>query len=220
MRQLVRDFEHVDEMALLYKPLGSWAELKEELLSAAVDRALFNPAEDIRSRDVFVNKAKDGWLGLTRAARELNLLTCDILRTYSQVNLLLENQVPPLLENPVNEMRDQLRKLVPKNFLSVTPPDWLQHLPRYVKAIESRYRKLRSAGLPRDQEIAGMIRPLSQAYTQRRTAHAARGFHDPQLTRLWWMIQELRVSLFAQELKTAFPISVQRVEKQLSLVEK
>jgi ATP-dependent helicase HrpA len=219
MKHLVRSFEHVDQMSLLYKPLGSWAELKEELLATAVDRSLFNPAEDIRSREVFVNKARDGWLGLTRASRELNLLAYEILQNFSRVNLQLEREVPPLLQAAVTEMRDQLRKLVPKNFLSVTPPDWLQHLPRYISAIDSRYRKLINAGLPRDQEITGMIRPLSAAYSQRRAAHAARGFYDPQLTQLWWMLQELRVSLFAQDLKTAFPISVQRVEKQLSLVQ-
>jgi ATP-dependent helicase HrpA len=193
--------------------------LKDDLLMTAVDRSLFNPAEDIRSRDVFVNKAKDGWRGLTMATRELNKLAFEILQAFSQVNLQLEKEFPPLLLNPIQEMRDQLRKLIPKNFLASTPPDWLQHLPRYLKAIDSRYRKLLNAGLPRDMEIAGMIRPLSAAYTQRRTAHATRGLIDPELTKLWWMIQELRVSLFAQELKTAFPISVQRVEKQLGLVQ-
>ena len=151
--------------------------------------------------------------------RELNTLACETLQIFNQVNLQLERDFPPLLLHPVQDMRDQLKKLIPKNFLSATPPDWLQHLPRYVKAIDIRYKKLMNAGLPRDNEIAGMIRPLSAAYTQHRTAHAARGLLDPELTKLWWMIQELRISLFAQELKTAFPISVQRVEKQLTLVQ-
>jgi ATP-dependent helicase HrpA len=219
MKQLVRNLDHVEEMSLLYKPLGNWADLKEDLLSATVDRSLFNPAEDIRSREVFVTKAKDGWLGLTRSARELNTLAYETLQIFNQVNLQLERDFPPLLLNPIQDMREQLKKLIPKNFLSATPPDWLQHLPRYVKAIDIRYKKLMNAGLPRDNEIAGMIRPLSAAYTQLRTTHAARGLLDPQLTKLWWMIQELRISLFAQELKTAFPISVQRVEKQLALVQ-
>ena len=106
-----------------------------------------------------------------------------------------------------------------KTFLSSTPVDWLQHLPRYLRAIQSRYKKLMNAGLSRDTEASAIIAPLSAAYTQRRTAHAARGIFDPELTKLWWMIQELRVSLFAQELKTAFPVSVQRVEKQVSVVQ-
>jgi len=101
----------------------------------------------------------------------------------------------------------------------VTPADSLKHLPRYVKAIHIRLTKLMNAGFARDQELAGMIRPLSQAYSQRRQTHAARGVIDPAMTTVWWLIQELRVSLFAQELKAAIPISVQRVERQLAMVQ-
>lgn len=219
IKQLARGLENIEQMSLLYKPLGSWAELREELLSTAVDRSMFNPAEDIRSREVFVNKAKDAWIALSAATRELNRLTLEILQTFNETNLALEREFPPLLEGPVNEMRDQLRKVVPKTFLSVTPPDWLQHLPRYVKAIHIRMTKLTNAGLQRDQEIAGAVRALSAAYSQKRASHAARGLIDPELGKLWWMIQELRVSLFAQELKTAFPVSVQRVERQLAMVQ-
>ena len=81
-----------------------------------------------------------------------------------------------------------------------------------------RIKKLTNAGLARDQQISAIIKPLSQAYEQRRLAHAAKGIIDPDLANVRWMIEELRVSLFAQELKTAFHISPQRLEKLLSLV--
>ncbi len=219
LKQLARGMNHVEEMSLLFKPLGSWAELREDLLSAAVDRSLFNPAEDIRSREVFINKAKDGWNRLSIASRELNTIAHETLQAFGQANVALDRKFPEFLEVPVTEMREQLRKLAPKNFLSATPIDWLQHLPRYLKAITIRATKLLNAGLRRDLEISAQIRPLSAEYTRLRTAHAARGLIDPELTKLWWMIQELRVSLYAQELKTAFPVSVQRVEKQIGLVQ-
>ena len=219
LNQLVRSLDHVDEMKLLYKPMGHWSDLKEDLLLAAVDRSLFTPAEDIRSRDVFVRKAQDGWKNLSASVRELNSLAYEILQIVSQLQLDLGRNAPPLLEGPISEMRDQLKKLVPKTFLSSTPVDWLQHLPRYLRAIQSRYKKLMNAGLSRDLEASAILAPLSFAYTQKRTTHAARGLFDPELTKLWWMVQELRVSLFAQELKTAFPISIVRVEKQLALVQ-
>jgi ATP-dependent helicase HrpA len=206
-------------MSLLYKPLGSWADLKDDLLSAAVNRALFTGNEDIRGRDVFINKAQDGWKRLSAAARELNTIAYEILVEYGKVQVALERDYPPMLLAPVDEMRDQLRRLVPKTVLSTTPPEWLQHLPRYTKAIHIRLNKLMNAGLSRDMEIAAMIRPLSQAYSERRKSHAARGLIDPELNTLWWMIQELRVSLFAQELKAVIPISVQRVERQLAVVQ-
>jgi ATP-dependent helicase HrpA len=218
MRQLVRSFTHVEQMSLLYKPLGSWAELKDDLLSAAVNRALFTGNEDIRSRDVFINNAQNGWKRLSAAARELNTIAYEILVEYGKVQVALERDYPPMLLAPVDEMRDQLRRLIPKTVLSTTPPEWLAHLPRYIKVIHVRLTKLLNAGLARDTEIAAMIRPLSAAYSQRRTSHASRGLIDPNLNTLWWMLQELRVSLFAQELKAIIPISVQRVERQLAVV--
>ncbi len=142
-----------------------------------------------------------------------------MLQAYGQASVALDRPFPDFLLSPVNEMRDQVKKLVPKNFLSTTPIDWLQHLPRYLKAITIRLTKVLNAGLRRDMEISTQIRPLSAEYTRLRNLHAARGLLDPELTKLWWMIQELRVSLYAQELKTAFPVSVQRVEKQLTLVQ-
>ena len=219
LNQLVRSLEHVDEMKLLYKPMGAWADLKEDLLLAAVDRSLFTPAEDIRSRDVFVRKARDGWQNLSASVRELNGLAYEILQIVAQLHLELNRTAPPLLETPIAEMRDQLKKLVPKTFLSSTPTEWLRHLPRYLKAIQVRHSKLLNAGYRRDQDAAATVQAISSAYTQRRTSHAAKGIFDPELGKLWWMIQELRVSLFAQELKTPFPISLQRVEKQLNLVQ-
>ena len=219
MRELARSLTHIEQMSLLFKPLGSWAELREDLLSAAIDRSLFNPAEDIRSRDLFISKAKDGWNRLSIATRELNTIAYETLQAYGQASLALDRKFPDFLEGPATEMREQLKKLAPKNFLSTTPIDWLQHLPRYLKAISVRAGKLLNAGLRRDLEITAQIRPLSAEYTRLRNLHASRGLLDPELPRLWWMIQELRVSMYAQELKTIFPVSVQRVEKQISLVQ-
>jgi ATP-dependent helicase HrpA len=81
-----------------------------------------------------------------------------------------------------------------------------------------RLEKLLNAGLRRDEEIALQIRPLWRAYIDRYTAHAARGIVDAQLEQARWMIEELRVSLYAQELNTAVPVSVRRLERQLRLV--
>ncbi len=108
---------------------------------------------------------------------------------------------------------------MPKEVLSATPPAWLPHLPRYLKALQIRVTKLLNAGLPRDQQHLAEVRPLERGYVERRAALAARGRSDPQLVTAWWTLQELRVSLFAQELRTAEPVSVQRVGKLLAAIE-
>jgi ATP-dependent helicase HrpA len=218
MKQLARTLVGIEQMSLHYKPLGTWPELKDQLLSAAVDRALYRDVDEIRSRDVFIAVANHGWRRLTIAARELNELAREILARYHEIALALSRDFPPLLQAPVHEMRNQLAQLMGKQFLQSTPPLWLAHLPRYLKAMSVRLEKLLNAGLRRDEEIALQIRPLWRVYTDRRAAHAARGIIDPQLEHARWMIEELRVSLYAQELKTAVAVSVQRLEKQLRLV--
>ncbi|HSV16624.1 MAG TPA: DUF3418 domain-containing protein, partial [Tepidisphaeraceae bacterium] len=218
MKQLARTFTGVEQMSLHYKPLGKWPELKDQLLSAAVDRALYRDVDEIRTRDIFIAVANDGWRRLTIAARELNAVAQEILARYHEIALALARDFPPMLLAPVQEMRDQLAQLMTKQFLQSTPPQWLEHFPRYLRAMSIRLSKLLNAGLKRDEEISWMIRPLWRAYIERRAAHAARGVVDPQLWQVRWMIEELRVSLYAQELKTSMPVSVQRLERQLSLV--
>ena len=219
LRQLARSFTHVEEMTRAYRPLGTWADLKGQIVSAAVDRALYAGAADIRTHEAFVTVARDGWLRLTTAARELNGLAFEVLSAFAPLHAALSRQYPPLLLESINDLRQQLKWLVPKDVLAVTPPAWLPHLPRYLKAMQIRLTKLLNAGLSRDQQQLAEVRPLERGYAERRAALAARGRSDPQLAAVWWAMQELRVSLFAQELRTAEKVSVQRVAKQLAAIE-
>ena len=72
--------------------------------------------------------------------------------------------------------RDQLANLMTKQFLHSTPAQWLEHLPRYFRAMSIRLEKLLNAGLRRDEEVALQIRPLWRAYLDRRAAHTGGNF--------------------------------------------
>jgi ATP-dependent helicase HrpA len=219
MRQLARGLTGIEEMSRHYKPLGTWPELKEQLLSAAVDRALYSEIDEIRTREMFITVADDGWRRLSVTARELNDMAREILARYGQIATALSRDFPPMLVEPIREMRQQLTDLVGKHFLQATPPQWLGHLPRYLRAMSVRLEKLMNAGLMRDRQVADEIRPLWQRYVDCRIAHRTKGIVDePQLQTLRWMIEELRVSLFAQELKTVAPVSVQRLSRQLEQI--
>jgi len=86
----------------------------------------------------------------------------------------------------------------------------LQHLPRYLKAIVMRLDKLRSEPA-RDAQRLADLRPLEQRWL--RTVAERKGAADPRLTEYRWLLEELRVSLFAQELRTPQPVSVKRLDK-------
>jgi ATP-dependent helicase HrpA len=99
---------------------------------------------------------------------------------------------------------------VPKRFVLETPYAQLQHLPRYLKAIALRLDKLR-ADSTRDAARLAELRPLEQRWLRR--VAERRGAGDARLDEYRWLLEELRVSLFAQELRTPQPVSVKRLNK-------
>ena len=104
----------------------------------------------------------------------------------------------------------QLQGLVGKRFVTATPWAALQHLPRYLKAITARLDKLR-ADPERDAKLMAELKPLEQRYMRRLVER--KGVTDARLNDFRWQLEELRVSLFAQELRTPQPVSVKRLEK-------
>src|ERR1019366_7930243 len=120
--------------------------------------------------------------------------------------------VPPALNRVAADVRAQLQRLVYKGFFSATPWEGLQHLPRYLKAISVRLDKF--PGNPeRDAEHAAGIAGLWKAYQERSDKLRKAGAQDAALENFRWQLEELRVSLFAQELKTPYPVSVKRLRK-------
>jgi len=110
-------------------------------------------------------------------------------------------------------LRTQMDALVFRGFLLAHPPERMLHLPRYLKAMESRLGKLpQHAG--RDLGAMNELAPLESAWRTKHVQLAAEGREDPALDDFRWRLEELRVSLFAQELKTPEPVSVKRLQKR------
>ena len=94
----------------------------------------------------------------------------------------------------------------------ITPWQRLQHLPRYLKAAAARLDKLRADPV-RDAQRAAELAPLEQAWRREIAARAKYGAPPPELEQFGWLLEELRVALFAQELKTPVPVSARRLAK-------
>jgi len=112
------------------------------------------------------------------------------------------------LATVVPELREQLDHLVYRGFLERMDGERLAHYPRYLKGIRGRLGKLAGAW-QRDRSLAAEFAPLWQNYLSWRASR-----DDPGIVEYRWLLEELRVSLFAQELKTPFPVSVKRAEKK------
>jgi ATP-dependent helicase HrpA len=120
--------------------------------------------------------------------------------------------LPPALSRLGAEVRAQRDALVHPGFFSATPWEQLQHIPRYLKALDRRVAKY--AERPdRDGRHAEQVALLWARYVERVQRERQAGAADPRLEDFRWLVEELRVSLFAQELKTPYPVSFKRVEK-------
>lgn len=116
----------------------------------------------------------------------------------------------------LTDVRDQHAALIHDRFLTTTPPEQLTHLPRYLQAATMRLGK--AAENPnRDADLAWQIRDLHDAWwaTDRATTDPT---HAEQLAQVRWMLEELRVSFFAQQLGTVAPVSAKRIRKALAEV--
>jgi ATP-dependent helicase HrpA len=109
-----------------------------------------------------------------------------------------------------DDIAQQLQGLNPVYCVQHTPWEVLAHIPRYLKAVSLRIDKYRQDPA-RDASAMAAMKPLEQRYTRRLAE--LKGRQDARLQEFRWLLEELRVSLFAQELRTAQPVSVKRLEK-------
>lgn len=148
-----------------------------------------------------------------KARSKLNLVGLEYLRLLQMVSadlLSLSKKLQQAKAWPavVQDIQGQLRTLFSSHFILETPYEQLKHYPRYVKAICARLEKLRNAP-ERDAQCMQQVQQLQVQY-QRELA-ARKGQVDERLREFGWQLQELRVSLFAQELRTPYPVSVKRL---------
>ena len=224
MLQLDKEMRHLSQMlpefarmALYYKPIGTTDELREDLMASIADRA-FGDDGHIRTQAAFTDRAGVAWKQLAVAKTEVTQIAMAALVEYHAMTLKLSSPLPPLWTAAANEVRQQLAHLMPKRFITQTPLAWLPHLPRFLKGAHARIQKLGDAGHVRDAQRSAEFAPLWKQYVERRDKQRKEGVVDPALLQYRWMLEEFRISLFAQELKTSIPISAKRLEAQWQLV--
>ncbi|MBE2294447.1 MAG: DUF3418 domain-containing protein, partial [Phycisphaerales bacterium] len=214
-KQLARDLPHLQRMTLHFVGLGTQENLREDLLNAILDRAFLVDQPLPRERAEFEALLERGKTRLAAAKAEVCDAADAILVAYHEVRRALSDE--PTWAEALADIRDQLAHLIYPGFLSQTPSEWLPHLPRYLRAIALRLRKLREAP-DKDRQRRGDIIRLWQECKRQLQQDAERERQDAERMRFRWLLEELRVSQFAQELKTILPVSVKRLEEQWSKI--
>jgi ATP-dependent helicase HrpA len=207
LKYLEKNIPDLQKMAVAYMPLGTLEELRGQIIEIALERAFMLdplPADEA----AFKRRIEEGRGRLTLIANEVARLAATVLVEYqTAARKIKDTKNQP---DSTADATQQLQRLCPKRFLAATPWAQLQHLPRYLKAITLRLDKLRSDPA-RDAARMAELRPQEQRYW--RLVAERKGAVDDRMQELRWLLEELRVSFFAQELRTPQPVSVKRLDK-------
>ena len=212
LREQVRAIERLPgmrDLALAFIQFGTEAELKAQLVAATIDRVcLVEPLPNDAA--AFERRCGESRARLSLVAQEFMRLVGQVLSEHASVS----KRIGGLKGYPdvATDLAAQLDALLPKSFLVAFPWERLAHFPRYLKAVSVRIDKLRN-NPARDAELMGQWQSLARPFERERIARLKAGVADPELEAFRWLLEELRVGLFAQELKTPMPVSVKRLQK-------
>ncbi len=206
MKQIDKNLPGFTQSAMLLRPVASPDDLREDLLTMIADRAFLGDDDYPHNEKQFAAQKDRARTRLSAVAEG----ACRMLATIAADYHAIQGRLAKLPHPLATDLRGQLSHLIYKGFLAATPWERLNHLPRYLKAILRRLDKL-----PNDRDARNMVslKECWEMYEKRLEKHRKESVTDPALTEIRWMIEELRVSLFAQELKTPYPISVKRLMK-------
>ncbi|MGH8534515.1 MAG: DUF3418 domain-containing protein, partial [Gammaproteobacteria bacterium] len=200
----------IEKAVLLHRPLGSRDALLRDLIDAAIDRAFLGPPAEIRAEDEFQKRLAQGSGELIRTFDGLVDLVLAVLVEWQAVQKKLAGAHP----SAPKDVREQLSYLVYLGFVSATPADWLPELPRLLRAANLRLERFQRDPLKDSQRAASIATPWNRCLERLRAQDSA-----PEFIRYRWLVEEYRVSLFAQDLGTSCPVSEARLNAQWNRVQ-
>ena len=207
----LRRLPALDRMALNYREVDDADALKRDYVAAVFDAVFLADG---------VPRDREAWLACCQAGREAIVATgerllervSDILARQDAIRRQLRGNVPLGLVDSYQDIRRQLDGLIHPGFLLETPPDRLADLPRYLEGMQRRLERL-ARDPNRDQAGLAAITPHQRRLDEAIARHERKGIRDPALDRVRWLLEEYRVSLFAQELGTRERVSEKRLAR-------
>ncbi|SDL92497.1 ATP-dependent helicase HrpA [Janthinobacterium sp. OK676] len=197
----------LQQMGMQFMALGSQEELREQIINKALDIACLQDPLPLDAAS-FAKRQAEGKSRLVLLVNEIARLLSQVLTEFHGLPKRLQN-IPAAA---ATDIQSQLQGLVHKRFLTENEYTQLAHFPRYLKAINVRLEKLR-ADPARDTKLMAEWQSAAAPYLRQAKDRQAGKNTDPKLVDFRWMLEELRVSLFAQELRTPMPVSAKRLQK-------
>lgn len=203
-----------NQLTLLYRDLGRIDALAEDVLLACAEELALSALEQLPRSAAGVQQLAEQHRGaVVERAEQLIKRLRDILQRWHELKKRFKGRIDLQMAVALNDIKSQLAALIYQGFVREVPAQWLQEYPRYLKAIEQRLDKLGSQ-VQKDRVWTLELSGYQQQYKDRLDKHAKEGKYDPSLQLYRWMLEEYRVSLFAQQLGTKMPVSDKRLNRQ------
>ena len=209
IKNLKSSIPDIQNLCLKYTDFGRCEDLKQSIINKTIDDVFLH--EPIKTGAEFTERLEKGRSELHDKANRWSRLITDILDQYRAIKKLMKNPALSQLDT-ITDIQAQLNYLFPENFITVIDPQWLQEYPRYLMAIIKRFDKSKT-NATRDRQLRIDFSRLWDEYVKRQTTLDKKHIESEQLDHYRWMLEEYRVSLFSQELKTKFPVSEKRLKK-------
>ncbi len=202
------------DIGLAVVNLGPRREVAEDLIFAAIHAACIADAELPKDKTAFDQAVQRGRADVAARAEELEALLLGLLNRLVIIKKAIKVSKNPLaIAGAVADINLQLEHLIYPGFLFETPAEWLWQLPRYLDAVQIRLEKA-PQNLQKDKLMTYTLQDLWQKHADRLAGEGKASYADNAAWQQYrWMLEELRVSLFAQTLKTRVPVSEKRLAK-------
>lgn len=195
----------INETQLLYGRVGDAVSFYEELLLATILALVDEHASLPRTQAQFnelCNIVKSRWVEMVHNITEILLAS---LTSHQKISKTISGRINPAWMFTFADIKEQLQQLFKKSFLTTTPFAWLRHYPRYLQAILIRLDKF-SGQLAKDRQLTLEINEFWKLHTQQAPTKESLLYR--------WMIEEYRVSVFAQALGTHVSVSPKKLREQ------
>ena len=212
-------FDDLDRWLTLSSTLKGF-DFRKELSELLVDRAFLADQPLPRTPKDFWQRLKLGENQLQVVVQDVVKLVPPLMENWHRARVALEDLQASSWQEARGNMQWQMYHLTRPGFFTSTHWNWLHQYPRYFQAIQARAEKLRTGGLEKDQQCMAQIQPHEQRYQQQLQHNRDLDRYDRQLDHYRWMIEEFRVSLFAQQLRTAISVSAKRLDEQWEKVQR
>ncbi|MBR7887912.1 ATP-dependent RNA helicase HrpA [Marinomonas sp. A79] len=219
VRYLQKNLPKLKESMLIFAPLGKKETLLEDLLNAVLDKVFLDGRPLPRSKAEFERCVSTHKSQLVTVANEMATQLYRVLSSYQGVAKKMKGSVPLPWTRVYGDIKFQLEQLIYPGFIGNTPLFWLGQLPRYFKGIEVRLERFQNH-LNKENAAVSQLEILWQTFERQKRAHHDKALYDPELIKYRWMLEEYRISLFAQSVGTLEPISDKRLAKQWNEVKK